>query len=375
MEIACSIIRGGTTKGIFIQDRDLSADPQQRAAQIFALFGTPHHRQIDGLGGADPLTSKLALVSASERPGIDVDYESFEVGIAEPTLNNTIMCGNLAAGVGYFAIQQGLVKVTQPETKITIYSRNNGTTIVSHIPCDAEGPRQTGDFSINGVAGTAPRVRLQFQEPAGSVTGHLLPMNAPVSQLTRPGLPPIDYSLVDAGTLYAFIQADKLGVSGHETVAELDCKPEFKKEIHDIRRGIVEHYNQHSHERTDGSWKKVHLELKDLKIAILAPKESHDGEADIVARVINPVNVHKAYAVSGGICLAAAAAIGNTVANQIFRVSQSPSKVVIRHPSGTMNVIVDWSVDNREVIVHSAEVSRTARILMRGFAQIPSGVK
>lgn len=368
MELSCSIIRGGTSKGIFVQDSDLAKDPAVRKQQILQLFGSPHTRQIDGLGGADPLTSKLALVCPSSRPGINVEYESIEVGISEGTLNNSIMCGNLAAGVGYFAIMEGIVAPSSPETTIAIYSRNNGKTIIASIPSARGVPDLYGSHTIHGVPGSGPEVRLSFVDPAGAVTGKLLPMDEPLSVVTLSDGRRLNYSLVDSGTLYAFLLAGDLGITGHETPAELDCNMAFKTCADAARERIIEAFNQKVRDQSEPEYKNRLLSKKDLKISVLSSPGPQDSEADIVAKVINPFNVHKAFAVSGAICLATATVIPETIAHNYCPLDQSPAKIRIRHPSGTMCTTVDFTRHHRQIHISSAEVSRTARIIMRGTA-------
>lgn len=370
MELSCSIIRGGTSKGIFVQDDDLAKDPAVRKWQILQLFGSPHSRQIDGLGGADPLTSKLALVCPSSRPGINVEYESIEVGISEGTLNNSIMCGNLAAGVGYFAIMEGMVDPVSPETSVVIYSRNNGKTIIASIPSAHGSPDLHGRYTIHGVPGSGPEVRLNFVDPAGAVTGRLLPMDEPLSVITLSDGQRLSYSLVDSGTLYAFFLAEELGITGHETPAELDCNMTFKACAEAARERVVDAFNEKMRDQPHIDSGSGLLNKKDLKIAVLAAPGLQDTEADIVAKVINPFNVHKAFAVSGAICLATATVIPETIAHNFCPSGPSPARVRIRHPSGTMCTTVDFEQKPKEIRISSAEVSRTARILMRGTAFI-----
>ena len=183
MDLPCSLIRGGTTKGVYIEGRHLPDDPILRDRIILSLFGSPDARQIDGLGGADPLTSKVAIVSPSAKPDADVDYTSGEVGIVEPNINYGTMCGNLASGVGLFAIARGMVKIVAPVTAIRIFNTNSGKYLTAYIPIENAKPALTGTFSINGVPGTSPKIRLAFENPTGSITGHLLPTQSPVDQI------------------------------------------------------------------------------------------------------------------------------------------------------------------------------------------------
>ncbi|OHC71608.1 MAG: hypothetical protein A2045_17010 [Rhodocyclales bacterium GWA2_65_20] len=352
--IPCAIVRGGTSKGVFLLDEHLPADRGRRDRVLLELMGSPDPRQIDGLGGADPLTSKVAIVSRSRREGIDVEYESVEVGIAEAQVNHGLMCGNLIAGVGYFAIAEGLIAPRFPSTTVNIYCRTNHKTIVAKVPVAPGGPVPDGDAMVS----------LVFANPGGAITGKLLPAGDPVSRLALAHDESIEVSIVDAGTLYAFVRADALGVTGHESAATLDGDAEFRTRIEVLRGQVADCINRHNGPGAAAVVPRL------VKMAVVAPPGPQQGDADIVARVVNSAKVHKAYAVSGGICLAAAAAIPGTLVNAVTRPAASPFLLRIGHPSGILPLRTYWSKGVDGVVIHGAEIQRSARIILRGTAYV-----
>lgn len=364
--LPCAIIRGGTSKGVFIHDEMLPLDPLHRHRVLLDLMGSPDPRQINGLGGADPLTSKVAIVARSQRPGIDVEYESVEVGIAEARVTCGLMCGNLIAGVGHFAIAEGLVKPQSPLTVINIYCRSNGKTITAKVPIVSRGGLRTGTAVMRALQDVSAPVGLFFHNPGGAITGKLLPVDEPVSELILTKSRTVAVSIVDAGTLYAFIRAEAFGLNGAETAEVLDGKAAFRAEIELVREMVADRINRH-HPLSAAS-----IPPQLVKIAIIGPPRAQHGEADLVARVVNAARVHKAYAVSGGICLAAAAAIPGTLVNQIKRPANSPFTLRVAHPSGIMSLQMSWSTGATGMHIHGAEIERSARIIMCGTAYVSS---
>lgn len=356
--VACTIIRGGTSKGVFVREEQLPTNPAERDALLVALMGSPDPRQIDGLGGADPLTSKVAIVRAASRWGIDVEYESVEVAINERHVNRGIMCGNLAAGIASFAILEGLVPLRDPVTSVRILCRSNNKLVTARIPVNPALSSPMWDCR----PGTTHDVTLSFESPAAAVTGTLLPTFEPVSRFVLGDSNWVRVSIVDAGTLYAFAEAASFGIAGDARPEELDANPRLRAQIEFLRHQVAGRIN----ERLGACIPEI--DARRVKIALVAPPGSSAPEADIVARVMNPAKVHKAYAVSGGICLAAAAAIEGTVVNEIVRLVESPATLRIAHPSGVMPLTLRFSKAPEGVVLLAAEIERQARVIMRGSA-------
>jgi methylitaconate Delta-isomerase len=359
--IDCTILRGGTSKGVFVLERFLPSDSFERDRLLLALMGSPDARQINGLGGGDPLTSKVAIVSPSSRPNIDVEYESVEVGIAERLVNHGIMCGNLIAGVGHFGLTEGLIKPQFPITTVRIYCRSNRKIIVAQVPVTRESIRN----NVFGTTDDMPPVRLTFEQPGGAVTGKLLAGGEPLCAITLSDGRSINFSVVDAGTLYAFMRADAFGLAGDEQPTALDSNHGFRTTVELARVAITDFLN--AQQRPSSPM----LNPRRLKMAIVSAPRPERTDADIVARVINPANVHKAYAVSGAICLAAAAVIKGTLVNQIVAPEVSPFTVRIAHPSGTFPITTHYSTTDGNIEITGTSLERTARVLMRGTAYLP----
>jgi len=216
--IPCTLMRGGTSKGPFFLATDLPGDVQLRDRVLLAVMGSPDARQIDGLGGADPLTSKVAIVSRSSRPGIDVDYLFAQVSVDRPIVDVTPNCGNMLAGVGPFFIERGLVPARDPVTPVKIFMVNTESIAVAYVPTPAGEVSYEGDTSIAGVPGTAAAIRIDFLDTAGSVCGALLPTGHALDQLHG-----IEATLIDNGMPVVVLRAADFGKSGHETPAELDA--------------------------------------------------------------------------------------------------------------------------------------------------------
>lgn len=354
--IPCAIVRGGTSKGVFVREEHLPPDPEQRDAVLLQLMGSPDPRQVDGLGGADPLTSKVAIISRPTHQGVDVEYESLEVGIREAKVNHGLMCGNLIAGVGYFAMAEGLVAPRAPSTTVNIYCRSNGKTITARIPVATNSEWQGG----------AGQVSLLFHDPAGGVTGRLLPAGGPLCRLTA-GTQEVEVSIVDAGTLYAFVSAADFGVSADDDVAALDANARFRAAIEALRAQVAARVNRQCFSGAPIVAPAL------VKMAVVGPAgDAH--VADIAARIINKAGAHKAYAVSGGISLAAAATIPGTLVQRIVGNVDSPLLLRIGHPTGVLTLGMHWSNGAQGPTIDFAEIERTARIVMRGTAYVTADI-
>ena len=378
--VHCTIMRGGTSKAIVFAAADLPENPRSRDQLILAAFGSPDPRQIDGLGGADPLTSKVAIVGRSARSDIDVDYCFGQVGIASTTINYAVSCGNTAAAVALYAIHERLVRVADGPARVRIHCVNNGKQIVATVATSAGLPPGNRDAQMPVVPNPDAQVNLEFIDPAGGDTGHLLPSGTPQNEMQTTRGTRVRFSLVDCGNLYAIIPAHTWALSGSEGPCELELVPGLRREIEEIRESIADRY-LHGEGRAPANTQRAAR----LKIAIVgspdaaasSPDQTGSHRAiDLVARIINPERVHKAFAVTGAMCLTAAASIpGTVVANLVSRpVTDGRSVFRIAHPSGVIASEIIHGFDSGRPTIHSIRIDRTARRIMDGNVFVSAGV-
>ncbi len=238
--IKCCIMRGGTSKAIFLLKNDLPKDEELRDKIIRRIFGAPDVREIDGLGGADPLTSKVAIIGRSTRKDCDVDYLFGQVNIVDPMIDYVGNCGNISSAVGPFAIDEGLADAIEPVTKVRIHQVNTNRVIITEVPVKGNKAEVEGSHTILGVPGTGARINLDFADNAGSVTGKLLPTGNVTDVLKVEGVGNVEVSLVDAANPLVFIRAKDLGLTGDETPQERDTNAELLARIEKIRSFAAE---------------------------------------------------------------------------------------------------------------------------------------
>lgn len=349
--IPCVIVRGGTSKGVYLNEADLPQDPAVRDALICDLMGSGDSRQVDGIGGGDPLTSKVAILSAPTKPGADVDYLSGEVRLRRSEVNYGIMCGNLAAGVGPAAYQLGLLGAASNLNKLKIFNRNSHSIIdVGYLQ------------ALDSTVGSCFTATLIFNNPVGNNTGGLLPTGKPIDSAEIEGVS-FQFSVVDAGAIYAFISAADLSLRGDEAPAEIDCLDVVRDWVEQFRHLVSERINAYL-----PADRQVHT--GQIKIALISPPASSANQVvDIVGRIINPAKTHKAYAVSGAIATCVAASTHGTLVRQLCGGKLLQEGVIqIAHPEGVLEVGLTLEGMGAETVVRTAEIVRTARVLMSGLA-------
>jgi len=240
MKIPCAIYRGGTSKPIFFLEHDLPKDPQKRDKIVLEAFGTPDVRQIDGLGGADPLTSKVAYIGTPTVPGTDINYTFGYVGIANPVIDYTGNCGNTSAAVGPFALLRDLIKPVEPVTKVRIYNTNTKKVILAEFEVRDGQFVSEGEFRIDGAPGSGSKILLDFIGSGGSVTGKLLPTGKVREVVEFPTLGTLEVSMVDAANPFVFVRAKDLGLRGNETMDEFGNNEATLKKCEEIRSVVAE---------------------------------------------------------------------------------------------------------------------------------------
>ena len=369
IKIPAVYMRGGTSKGVYLMVSDLPDDPAIRDQVILDIYGSPDIRQINGMGGADPLTSKVALLTRSKRPGVDIDYTFGYVGIKDAVVDYEGNCGNISSGVGVYAIRQGLVEAVEPFTKVVIFNTNTNKIIEAMIPVKDGEVVFEGDYAIAGVPGRGARIVMNFPNSAGSKTGRLLPTGNVRDTMTLKDGRHVQVSLVDAANPSVFVKAADIGLTGLELPADCDTNPQILEVMEDIRvragvmMGLAKNVDQ--------------VGPAVPKVAFVAPAQDYPdsegkiitaGEVDLVARTKAMAEMHKTYAVTGGICIATAAMIEGTVVSDVCGAqAKNTGEVRIGHPSGVLEVFVDVknSVETGWTLLQ-AGVCRTARPIMEG---------
>lgn len=370
--IPCMILRGGTSKGVYLVDNDLPKDPELREKVLLEIFGSPDRRQIDGLGGADPLTSKLAIVGLSNKPDIDIEYTFGQVSIEEAKIFYHSMCGNITSGVGPFAINSGLVKATEGITKVRMYNRNTGKKIIAEVPVVNGKASCIGDYSIAGVPGTGAKISVDFSGTAGALTGNLLPTGNPRDMLDIPGLGQMEVSIVDCSTCQIYVRARDIGLKGTESPEDVDSQPEMLKKLEAIRAyatyyiGLADTPTSASQKRRNTPHLAIVSEAQDYKNYLTGEVITADS-VDFTVRMMFMQIMHKTYAGTGSVCLAVASQIPGTLVHEAARPAGSNKGYVsFGHPAGIIEVEVAVGQDHGVINVFRAAIGRTARMIMEG---------
>lgn len=374
----CSIVRGGTSKGIFFRQNDLPADPAQRDAVILAAFGSPDVRQIDGLGGADVLTSKLAIVGPSASPEADVDYTFGQVSFEQRFIDYKGNCGNISSAVGAYAIDEGMVPPVEPVTTVRIRQTNSYSILIAEVPVKDGKALVDGDFHIDGVPGTGAKVVMNWSGTVGSLTGKLLPTGHSKDILTVNGT---DYtvSLVDAGNPLVFIPAAELGMKGTESTAEIEGNPALMETILAIRAeaavlfGLVDDPAKAAKESPYNPFFAIVSPPADYTALDGTPVKAED--IDVVSRLSFMLKMHKTYPITGTVCTGAAARIPGTVVwDAISSAARQNGTLCIGHPGGVVPVEAEAAQSGGETQITRLGVYRTARRIMDGLVYIRKSV-
>ena len=358
--IPCMFMRGGTSRGPFFLLEDLPADPEVRDRVLLAAMGSPDPRQIDGLGGATTVTSKVAMVSPSQRPGIDVDYRFAQVWLDKAIVDTAPSCGNMLAGVGPFAIERGLVTPDADETRVRIFDVNTGSRIEAIVQTPGGTVTYAGDQRMDGVPGTAAPVVLSFSDVVGSKCGAMFPTGAVQEEIDG-----VAVSCIDVAVPMVMMRAGDLGLSGYDP-DEITGNAVLRRRIEEVRLEAGQR-----------------MGLGDVaesvvpKIGILAAP-LRDGV--IYSCYLTPHHAHEAHAVTGAICVACCVSIPATVASGIARLSAEwviqpavgpVATAHIEHRSGAIEVRLETEGGGAELMVWRADVVLTARMIMDGRVFVP----
>ena len=352
--IPCTFMRGGTSRGPYFRLQDLPADPGARDRILLAVMGSPDVRQIDGLGGADPLTSKVAMVGPSTQPGCDVDYLFAQVAIDKAIIDTSPSCGNMLAGVGPFAIESGMVAANDGETRVMIYNVNTRSRIEAIVRTPEGTVEYEGEAAIDGVPGTAAPIILNFMDVVGSKTGSLLATGKVLEEIDG-----VEVTCIDVAMPMVLMRAKDLGLTGYETRAQIDDRTDLFRRLEPIRLE---------------AGRRMGLgDVSDMvipKVGLLSPPRAG---GTITSRYFTPHRLHAAHAVTGGICVATACALEGSIADGLVDLPPgNPRSIRIEHPSGQIDVRLATSGRGADLQVVSAGVLRTARKLMSGEVFVPA---
>jgi 2-methylaconitate cis-trans-isomerase PrpF len=377
--VRCVLMRGGTSRGLYITRNELPSDPALRDRVILAMYGSPDIRQIDGVGGADALTSKLAIIGPPTRADADVDYTFGQVSITAPFVDYAGNCGNISSGVGPFAIDEGLVDAVEPTTVVRIHQTNTDSIIVSDVPVSEGKAAVVGDYRIDGVPGTGARIGLDFSDTAGAVTGRVLPTGQPKDLLDVEGVGKVEASIVDAGNPVVFIRASRLGLRGVEPPSDIDADSELLDSIERIRGHAAQKIGMVQDWR-EAAERSPYVPF----VAMVEPAQSYEpfggaerveaSQADFVSWLLFMLKMHKAYPITGTVCTGAAARIPDTVVHEVADLSPGTPLVRIGHPSGVIEVETEVELAESGPVLRRAVVGRTARRIMEGYVFVPEHI-
>lgn len=359
--IPVTVMRGGTSKGVFINHEEMPVNKSDWEPFLLDIMGSPDQRQIDGLGGANSLTSKIAIIKKSDLEEADVDYTFAQVSISESLVDFKGNCGNISSAVGPYAIEQGLVQAVEPVTKVRIYNTNTKKVIVAEVEVENGKVKTEGSCMIPGVPGTGSPIYLSFENGEGAVTGKLLPTGNAID-LLQTSIGPVKASIVDVGNPLVFVKAADIGLTGTELPHEYTEKQ--LKLFEEIRSIAAEKSGLAPRD------KATKLSPAVPKMTIIAPPMDHrDGtgrekaasQMDVLIRMMSMQKPHQTLAITGAICTTAAIYTKGTLLSEMVQLKGDT--VRLAHPMG----IMETSVDAKDGQVKGIKVVRTARLIFEGF--------
>jgi hypothetical protein len=382
LRIPAVYMRGGTSKGVFFLAQDLPADTETRDRLLLRVIGSPdrYGKHIDGMGGASSSTSKVVILSRSEREGCDVDYLFGQVAVDRPVIDWSGNCGNLSAAVGPFAISSGLVAApAQGVATVRIWQANIAKRIVAHVPMRNGEVLEEGDFELDGVAFPAAEIRLEFLDPAdddeGSAGGAMFPTGRRIDRLEVPGLEPVEATLINAGNPTIFVNATALGLRGTELQAEVNGRPELLARAEALRAHAAVAMRLAA-SAEEASRSRPHTP----KLAFVAAPADYAASdrrlvaaasIDLLARIFSMGVLHHAMTGTGAVAIAAAAAVPGTLVSRLAPAG-AHGQLRFGHPSGVLSVGAEAVPDGDNWKVCKVLMSRSARRLMEGFVRVPA---
>lgn len=354
LSIPCTMMRGGTSKGAYFLAADLPADIAARDQILLAVMGSPDPRQIDGIGGADPLTSKVAIVSKSTRPGVDVDYLFCQVWVDKAEVSTVQNCGNILAGVAPFAIERGLIAAGDPETAVTIFMVNSSQTVRAIVQTPGGLPTYEGQTRIDGVPGTAAPIPLSFAGTAGSTCGTLLPTGRAVDIVDG-----VRVTCIDNGMPVVVLKAADVERTGYETRDALDADTELKARLEAIRLAVGPMMRLGD----------VTTQTVPKMILVSPPRE---GGA-VSTRSFIPHRCHATIGVFAALSVATACLLPEGPARDVAEVPDGSTKrMMVEHPTGASPVLIETTEQDGKTEVGDGAIISTARLLFMGHVLVPA---
>ena len=353
--IPSTLMRGGTSKALYFHARDLPQAVRARDRVLLAAMGSPDPRQIDGVGGAHPLTSKVAIIQPATRPDADVDYLFLQVVVDKAEVSDAQNCGNILAGVGPWAIEQGLVRVTGASTPVRIHMLNTRSVAVAHVPTPLGAVEYEGDAHIDGVPGSAAAIPIDFLDVAGSSCGALFPTGSHIDRIEG-----IEVTCIDNGMPVVLMRAADLGKRGDESPEELEGDAALTARIERLRLALGPRINLGDVSR------------KTVPKMCLVSAARHGGT--IHTRTFIPHRVHEAIGVLGAVSVATACVTPGSVAAQVAGLTPRSGlqRLEIEHPTGFFTVEMEVTLEGGAVTVKRSALLRTARKLMQGEVFVPA---
>jgi 4-oxalomesaconate tautomerase len=345
--ISAMWMRGGTSKGLYFLKDDIPSNEKERDKFLLSVFGSPDKLQINGVGGGTPLTSKVAIVSKSKKPNVDVEYLFLQISVDEALVSNTQNCGNILAGVGPFSIERGLVKPSegQDETKVKIFMENTGQIAIATVQTKNSSVVYNGSTLIDGVPRPSSPIPLEFLNIAGSLCGSLLPTGNRIDTVNG-----LDVTMIDNGMPCVIIKASDLKITGHEDTEILEKNSELRKTLEDLRISCG-----HIMNLGDVTKKTV------PKMTIISKSKAG---GIINTRTFIPHRCHSSIGVFGAVSVATACLLDRTITAEIASVPKGDTKICsVEHPSGQTQIVIDF----KDKKISSAAILRTARKLFDGI--------
>ncbi|WP_248744267.1 MULTISPECIES: 2-methylaconitate cis-trans isomerase PrpF [unclassified Pseudomonas] len=386
IKIPATYMRGGTSKGVFFSLKDLPEAAQipgpTRDALLLRVIGSPdpYDKQIDGMGGATSSTSKTVILSKSIKADHDVDYLFGQVSIDKPFVDWSGNCGNLSAAVGSFAISNGLVDASRiPHNGVAVvrvWQANIGKTIIAHVPITNGEVQETGDFELDGVTFPAAEVQVEFMDPAAEEEGgggSMFPTGNLVDELEVPGVGTFKATMINAGIPTIFVNAEDIGYTGTELQSAINSDPKALQMFETIRAygalrmGLISNLDEAAKRQHTP---KVAFVAKPADYVASSGKAIAAGDVDLLVRALSMGKLHHAMMGTAAVAIGTAAAISGTLVN-LAAGGVERNAVRFGHPSGTLRVGAEASLENGEWVVKKAIMSRSARVLMEGFVRVP----